>query len=87
MPNFAGEKPVKPQPYTKNYRQLKLGGEVALPREEHTNSIQVTLYQLNRLYLRMLYTQKYTYICRLITIGDKTDHKFEGAWGGVYKRA
>lgn len=63
MLNFAGEKPVKPQPYTKNYRQLKLGGEVALPREEHTNIIQVTLYQLNRLYLKtLIYTEIHIYM-------------------------
>lgn len=72
MLTFAGEKPMKPQLYTKNHRQLKLGEEVALPREEHTNScpvrnslktcIQVTLYQLSRLYLRMLiYTEIHTY--------------------------
>lgn len=73
---------------------------MVLPREEHTNSCPVqnspenmrtsNIISPQQVIFKNAYihrnTHIYTYICRLITIGDKIDHKFEGAWGGVYIR-
>lgn len=84
---------------------MKLGvGELVVPREERTNSlsnikvlamktyIEVTTYELNKLYLgthkymynmynytNIYYTNMYMHV---ITIDEKRKHIFEGEWGG-----
>ena len=48
MPNFTGEKPMRPQSYSKNYRQPSKPGsrEVVFPRAEHTAWLSSTKWSL-----------------------------------------
>lgn len=73
------EKAMKPQPYTKIYKQHKdmreggSRGQVALPRDKHTDwlssaklsslkmNIQITIYGLNRWYYEHICIYKYMY--------------------------
>lgn len=75
-----GEKPMKPQSYTKNYSQLRMlsAGEIVFPRDEYTNGHLIpmtspenihTLYKLRRLYLGIYaYTCMYVCMYRFITV-------------------
>ena len=66
---------MRPQSYTKSYRQLSKSRTIALPKEEYSNWVitgkrtalktymQVTLYGLNMLYLEIyMYAQIYIYM-------------------------
>lgn len=84
--NVFRKKIMSPQPYPKNFRQLKKLGveEVFLPKEKDTNrwysakqpmlkpSIQVTLCRVSRLHFRTMYLCIYPYM-QVVTI-VKTGH-------------
>lgn len=89
-------KPIRPQPYTKNYKQLRNAehGRKVFSKEEHSNwlskakwsvpraYIQVKLYRRSKLYLGIyIHTNMH-----IRAINKQRGSEFEKQQGGVYGR-